>query len=249
MVIFKSQRFIESFWFPIVSPKSLALMLFLALFLIGGIYFYLRKVWFYRDPIRTPDEKGRVIASPADGKVIYIRQVKEGKVISKKLGEEIAISELSKITLEDKDGWLVGIYMSPLDVHFNYAPIKGRVEKVFYYQAKVNFPMVDLWEYFKFTFLRKAVDLFDKKFHLANERNTIILKGDDLSVALVEIADKFVNKISCFVKEGEELSLGQKISFIERGSQVDLVIFKRDIELRVKFGDQVYGGKTIIAHY
>lgn len=227
-------------------------VLIIALILIllwGGFYLFVRKVWFYRDPVRAPDEKGRVILAPADGKVIYVKEVKDGQVTSEKLGEKIPLTELAKIELEEKDGWLIGIYMSPLDVHFNYAPIAGKVERIFYYRAKTNLPMVDLWEYFNFMVLRKAVDLFGKKYHLENERNTILMRGSDLILAMAEIADKFVNKISCYIKEGDELKIGQKISFIERGSQVDLIIFKTDVEINVKFDDQVYGGKTVVARY
>jgi phosphatidylserine decarboxylase len=109
--------------------------------------------------------------------------------------------------------------------------------------------MVDLWEYFKLTYLRKAVNLFDKRFHLENERMSFYLEGDGIEVVVVEIADKFVNKIEKFVEEGDEVELGEKISFIRRGSQVDILILKSDVEIKVKFGEQVYGGKTVLAYY
>jgi len=226
------------------------IFLFFVLALILS-YIYLRKVWFYRDPAREPEESGRVVVAPCDGKVVYLRKVKKGEVVSEKKGEKIKLEEITKSDFgREESGWLIGIYMSPLDVHYNYAPIEGRVEKVVYYPAKTNLPMVDLWEYLNLTYLRRAVNLFSNRFHLENERNTIyISKGEEIKVAAVEIADKFVSKISCFVKEGDRLRLGQKISFIDRGSQVDLVIFKEEINWRVKFGDQVYGGKTVLADY
>lgn len=229
-------------------------MLWLLLFLIFALiltYVYLRKVWFYRDPLRQPEATGRVIVSPCDGKVVYLRRIEKGEVKSEKKGEVIRVREITKADFDNSEsGWLIGIYMSPLDVHYNYAPIEGKVEKIVYYPSKTNLPMVDLWEYLNLTYLRRAVNLFSHRFHLENERNTIFINREgEIRVATVEIADKFVSKINCFVKEGDFLKLGQKISFIDRGSQVDLVIFKEDLHWRVKFGDQVYGGKTVLAEY
>lgn len=220
----------------------------LIIVVFSGVYF-LRNIWFYRDPKRATPQKQGLIVSPADGKVIYIKKVKNGKVVSEKLGEKIEISEITKERLGDrpKDGWLIGIYMSPLDVHYNYSPIAAKVEGIVHTQAKVNLPMVDFWEYVKLTYLRRGVDLFAKRFHLENERNTIFLRNDSISMIVVEIADKFVNKINCFIKEGDELGTGQKLSFIERGSQVDLFILDENIDIKVKFGEQVYGAETVLA--
>ncbi|MEW6189517.1 MAG: phosphatidylserine decarboxylase, partial [Actinomycetota bacterium] len=86
------------------------------------------------------------------------------------------------------------------------------------------------------------------------ERNVLVLEGKDISVIVVEIADRFVNKITCFVREGEFLKIGQKLSFIERGSQVDLIILpprtgKENLDFKVRRSEQVYGGQTILAEY
>ncbi len=232
------------------------MLFFVSLFLILALlltlaYIYLRRVWFYRDPLRRPEANGRVIIAPCDGKVVYLKRVEKGEIKSEKKGDVIKIKEVTKADFGNAEtGWLIGIYMSPLDVHYNYAPIEGKVEKIVYYPAKTNLPMVDLWEYINLTYFRRAVNLFSHRFHFENERNTIFInKEGEIRVAAVEIADRFVSKISCFVKEGDFLRLGQKISFIDRGSQVDLVIFKGDLNWRVKFGDQVYGGKTVLAEY
>jgi len=215
----------------------------------GGIFWYLRKVWFYRDPVRVaPQEEGAILA-PADGKVVYIKPFRDGRVVAEKLGRPIPIEEIMKAPGLSDRGWIVGIYMSPLDVHFNYAPIDARVENMVHTQARVNLPMVDLWEYIRLTYLRRAVDLFSHRYRLVNERLTIFLRGRDVQLAMVEIADKFVNKIKCFITPGQAVTRGQKVSFIERGSQVDLVIFRDDVEFAVRVGQQVYGARTVVARY
>lgn len=223
----------------------IALAVIIILFISAQIY--LRKVWFFRDPKREPDGTEGSIIAPADGQVIYIKEVNADNIVCNKLGQKIPVEEISKSNTKIEDGYLIGIYMSPLDVHFNYAPIEGTIESMKHTQTKINLPMVDLWEYIRLTFLRKAIDLFGNKYHLENERNTIFIKGK-ISIAMVEIADKFVNKISCFVKQGDRVAIGQKLSFIERGSQVDLFVPK-NTQVKVDLGQQVYGGKTIVASY
>ncbi|HHV78730.1 MAG TPA: phosphatidylserine decarboxylase [Firmicutes bacterium] len=230
-----------------VTKSVLTVLIFLATCWAATLW-YLRRVWFYRDPKRTPPDNPRAILAPADGIVVYVKRFSGGKVESNKNRERIPLSEITKCSWgEWGEGWLLGIYMSPLDVHFNYAPISGEVVKIVHTPAKLNLPMVDLWEYVKLTYLRKVVDLFSHRFRLQNERNTIFLSGQGITLAMVEIADKFVNKIRCFVKEGQHVTMGEKMSFIERGSQVDLVIPADNVRMTVKTGDRVVGGETIVA--
>ena len=234
-------------------PKFLRVLLPVAAVWAAVLYF-LQRIWFYRDPIRiTPTDE--VLVSPCDGQVVYIRRVQDGQIAAQKLGETIRVNEITHADWPEGvtpgNGWLIGIYMSPLDVHFNYAPLKASVSGIVHNGAKLNLPMVDLWEYIQLTYLRRAVDLFAKRYALENERQTVflegMLEGAPLKLAMVEIADKFVNKISTYIKVGEDVRPGQKVSFIERGSQVDLFVFAEDIEFLVGVGDQVYGAQTPIA--
>ncbi len=244
--------------------------------LAAAAVWFLRRVWFYRDPVRVPPDDPAAIVAPADGKLIYARRFEGGEVVSEKLGRRIPITEITRTDFAAQDsGWIIGVYMTPLDVHYNYAPAAGVVSRVIHAQAAVNLPMLDLWEYVKITYLRRAIDLFGRKYHLSNERNTVFIDVDRpgargtepggrvggasgasgvpgagrLRIAVVEIADKFVNKIRCFVKEGDSVQAGQKLSFIERGSQVDVVIPGDDIEIVARVGQQVYGASTVIARF
>lgn len=229
-------------------PKFLRrLLTFAAIW--GAIVLFLQRIWFFRDPVRITPADEDLMISPCDGQVVYVRRVENGEIVSDKLGQKIKVSEITHADWPEGvtpgEGWLIGIYMSPLDVHFNYAPIAGKITGIVHNQVKLNLPMVDLWEYIQLTYLRRAVDLFGKRYALENERQTVFIEGR-VKVAMVEIADKFVNKISTYVQTGDQLRAGQKVSFIERGSQVDLFIFG-DIDFLVGVGDQVYGAQTPIA--
>ena len=232
------------------TTTIIPIILILFIILLTVLYLLNRFVWFYRDPERRADATGRVVISPADGQVVYIKKFVDGAVTSEKLGRQIKLDELTDLKLpEHREGWIIGIYMSPFDVHFNYAPMPGKVKSIVYTKASANLPMVDLWEYIRFSFLRRAVDNFTEAFHLTNERNSLLVEGPGFDYAVIEIADKFVNKISCYVREDMKVEPGTKVGFIDRGSQVDLIIYKTDIEFKVKPGQQVYGAKTVLATY
>ncbi|HHY92154.1 MAG TPA: phosphatidylserine decarboxylase [Firmicutes bacterium] len=218
--------------------------------MLGGGYWYLRSVYFFRDPVRHPPDDPAAILAPCDGTVVYVKRLHGGVIEADKLGRAIPLPELHRSVHGFDAGWLIGIYMSPLDVHFNYAPVTASVNDVVHTPAATNLPMVDLWEYVNLTFLRRAVDLFAHRYHLVNERNTIFLRAEGRPpLAMVEIADKFVNKISCFVTAGDRVQAGQKVSFIARGSQVDLIIGEPEIEVLVQAGRHVTGAETVVARW
>jgi len=72
---------------------------------------------FFRDPERTVPNKEKIVVSPADGRVLFVKDVLEDKFINGKAK-------------------LVAIFMSPLNVHVNRIPITGKVEYVKYIQGE-----------------------------------------------------------------------------------------------------------------
>jgi phosphatidylserine decarboxylase len=76
-------------------------------------------LFFFRDPERkVPDEKD-VLAAPADGKIILIRDVYEPKYLKKDVKE-------------------ISIFMSPVDVHVNRAPCDGKVKQVVHNKGRFH---------------------------------------------------------------------------------------------------------------
>ena len=70
-------------------------------------------LWFFRDPERTIPEEAlkdeSIIMSPADGRVVEIKDVKEDHYLK-------------------SDAIQISIFLSPLDVHVNRSPVTGLVE-------------------------------------------------------------------------------------------------------------------------
>lgn len=214
----------------ILLPLNSVLRAALVWFLTLAAFFAFLAYRFYRDPERTVPARADVIVSPADGKVIYIRESHNGTLpVSTKHGREYRLEELTRTPFYSQEAVVVGISMSFLDVHVNRAPIAGRVI------LQRHFPG-------RFGSLRRPEMVFE------NERGTTVIAQDELQVAVVQIASRLVRQVAAFVREGQEVVLGQRIGIIRLGSQVDLVL-PRDVKLTVQPGEQVRAGESIIATF
>ncbi len=187
---------------------------------------------FYRDPDRDVPERDDVIVSPADGEIVYVR-VSEGGVlpVSSKKGKRYTLQELTRTPLEVQDAVVVGIAMSFLDVHVNRAPVAGRV-----------------------ALLKHVPGLFgslrDSRMVFENERTTTIIRQGNIDFAIVQIASRLVRQIATFVREGDDVALGQRIGVIRLGSQVDLVLPEVDgLTVLAEPGQRVVAGTSIIARW
>jgi phosphatidylserine decarboxylase len=200
-----------------------------ALFTVVGFSALFLIFRFYRDPERQIPEEPGVIVSPADGRIIYIREVRKGTIPQSIKGRsDIKLPELAKTKLLNDDNCLIGIMMTLMDVHVNRAPISGKVVQ------NKHFP-------------GKFLSLKDRASLTANERNTIVFDKDGMLVGIVQIASKQVRKIVSYVSEDEDVRIGQRVGAILLGSQVDVILPKQRVTIMVKEGQQVYAGETILA--
>ncbi len=158
-------------------------------------------VYFFRDPNRTISIEADIIVSAADGKVTRIE--------------------------ENENGKLVSVFLSPLDVHINRAPIAGKIVEVDYIRGK-----------------KVPATRNDASF--INERNSIKIEGEKMTVVCTQIAGIVARRIVCWNKLGDNLEIGQKYGLIKFSSRTDLLM-PDNVEILVKIGDRVVGGETIIA--
>ena len=187
-------------------------------------------VRFYRDPDRVPPEAGNLIVAPADGIVKYIKRIEKGNIpFSAKGKEKVRLSGPLLNILKDGEGYLIGIAMTFLDVHVTRAAINGKLS---------------YFEHVPGSFISLKRDEAPYR----NERLIEIIDNDKCKIGLIQIASRLVRRIVAYVREGDELDLGQKIGMITFGSQVDVVLPKlRGLEIKVGNGQQVYAGTSIIA--
>jgi phosphatidylserine decarboxylase len=86
-------------------------------FIILSLVLLIFTLSFFRDPDRKSPGKDNVIVSPADGRVLLVKEVDDNKYIKEKARQ-------------------ISIFMSPLNVHVNRIPIDGKVEYLKYHHGK-----------------------------------------------------------------------------------------------------------------
>src|SRR5262245_21930199 len=160
---------------------------------------------FFRDPERRVPAIAGAALSPADGRVTDV--------------------------VDDVDEWVgpavrVSIFLSPLDVHVNRAPIAGRVAAVTCTPGRF-------------------VAAYKADAGVVNERCTLHLEGDCGHVTVVQIAGVLARRIVCRVEPGDKLEAGERFGMIRFGSRTDCVM-PRGTDVRVRVGDHVRGGETVI---
>jgi phosphatidylserine decarboxylase len=79
-----------------------------------------------------------------------------------------------------------------------------------------------------------------------NEQNIATVRGEGIEVTFKQIAGLIARRIVFDYKEGDWLERGQRVGLIKFGSRVD-VILPAEAEIRVKVGQAVSGGSTVLA--
>lgn len=87
-----------------------------AILIILPILFLIFSINFFRDPERITPDKDNVVVSPADGRVIIIKDFEDKKFINEPAKQ-------------------ISIFMSPLNVHVNRIPINGKITYLKYHEG------------------------------------------------------------------------------------------------------------------
>jgi phosphatidylserine decarboxylase len=160
--------------------------------------------YFFRDPERQTPADPNAIVAPADGRVTRVSSIAEN-------GDQ---------------GTVVSIFLSPLDVHINRAPIAGRITHVAYTRGK---------------FLMATRE----DASLVNEQNALTIDGERATVVCKQIAGILARRIVCWKHAGESVALGERFGLIKFSSRTDLLL-PANVEVLVPVGARVKGGATII---
>ena len=161
---------------------------------------------FFRDPERAVPAIGNAVLSPADGTVTAVDEAVDPFV-----GPALRVS----------------IFLSPLDVHVNRAPIAGLVVDTAYTRGRF-------------------VAAYNPDAGEVNERCTIRIQGESARVTVVQIAGVVARRIVCRVAAGQKLEAGERIGMIRFGSRTDCFM-PRGTTVHVAQGDRVTGGVTVLA--
>src|SRR5690606_15113779 len=116
----------------------------------------------------------------------------------------------------------VSVFMSPLNVHVNRSPLTGKVEYVKYHPGKY----LVAWH---------------PKSSTENERTTVVIGNNHVTLLLRQIAGAMARRIKYYVKEGNTIEQNAEFGFIRFGSRVD-IYFPLGTKIEVNIGDKVQGG-------
>ena len=121
----------------------------------------------------------------------------------------------------------VSIFLNVFDVHVNRVPVSGTVSLV---------------EYREGAFL----NALNAESAVHNEQTLITIDTGEYSVSFKQIAGLLARRIVCNLREGDRVIRGQRMGLIKFGSRTDILL-PASVELRVKAGDRVKGGSSVLA--
>jgi phosphatidylserine decarboxylase len=193
---------------------------FIILFVVPALFFLALGWWiasalsflltafmafFFRDPERNCPVDDHIVVSPADGRVVAAVPV-----------DERAHNSPTQIS----------IFLSPLDVHINRAPIGGEIIDVVYKPGAFHIASRDIAS-------------------VENEQNVVTIRGDKLTVVFRQIAGVLARRIVLWRKKGDRVALGERVGLMKFSSRMD-VILPVEVEVLVQKGDRVIGGVSVL---
>lgn len=147
----------------------------------------------------------------------------DGKVI---LIQNVTVDDqLEEEGLKDKS-LKISIFLSLFDVHINRIPCSGEIVELRHKRGKF-------------------LPAFKDGASIENEQVSMLISYNDYKILVKQIAGVIARRIVCWASVGDKIERGQRYGLIRFGSRVDIFLPDR-IELRVKIGEKVKGGETIL---
>jgi phosphatidylserine decarboxylase len=177
--------------------------------------------FFFRDPDRISPDDDNVVLAPADGRVLVagaaLADAAPPSEQDPQRGSRAGVPEWQQIS----------IFLSPMDVHVNRIPVSGRVTRVSYTPGKF-------------------LPAYRHDAGGTNERSEIWIDHRGQPIVARQIVGILARRVVCRVPVGAEVRAGDRFGIMKFGSRMDLFL-PVTATIRVKVGDAVRGGETVIA--
>ncbi|HBR22063.1 MAG TPA: phosphatidylserine decarboxylase family protein [Nitrospiraceae bacterium] len=203
-------------------------------------------LYFFRDPERQIPDGENIFVSPADGKIILIKNIQgdtipsllkgNKDVIARSFSDEaIFESEIATPSARNdmaevftgENGFIeISIFMSPFNVHVNRAPCDGKIKNIQHNKGK---------------FMAAYKD--DASFKNENIEMELETKYGDILVR--QVAGYVARRAVCRANIGDSLRRGERYGIIKFSSRLD-VYLPKETAIKVKLGDKVKAGETVI---
>ncbi|OFV90035.1 MAG: hypothetical protein A3G76_16205 [Acidobacteria bacterium RIFCSPLOWO2_12_FULL_65_11] len=124
--------------------------------------------------------------------------------------------------------WLqVSIFLSPMDVHVNRIPVSGRVTRVVFTRGRF-------------------LPAYRHDAAAVNERSELWIDHGGQTIVARQVVGILARRVVCRVEAGADVRAGDRFGIMKFGSRMD-VFLPLTAMVRVKVGDAVRGGETVMA--
>jgi phosphatidylserine decarboxylase len=137
------------------------------------------------------------------------------------------VTDVVDFTRDGQELTRVSIFLNVFNVHVNRTPIAGVIRDVQYKSGKF-------------------VDARHPQCSDINEQNLVTLDGEGKVVQFKQIAGLLARRLVFTKRVGDAVARGERIGMMKFGSRMD-VIFDRGAAVKVKVGDKVVGGTSVLA--
>jgi len=153
-----------------------------------------------------------------------------GLVVSPGHGKIDVIETISEPKFMGGECQRVSMFLSVIDVHVQNAPVGGKVA------------------FFKYT-IGQFLNALKAESAVHNENVYLGFEASDppgQKIGVRVIAGVLARRIVPYVEQGNEVARGDRIGLVQFGSRADIYLSK-SAKVKVKLGDHVTGGETVIA--
>ena len=147
-------------------------------------------------------------------------------ILSAADGRVCSLERVKEYLFLEGEGIAVGVYLSLFDVHVNRNSTSGIVRFLLHKPGKF-------------------IPAFRKKSSEYNEQQIIGIENERGRILIKQIAGSVARRIVCCLRLGDVVKAGDRFGMIKFGSRVEHIL-PADTEVKVKIGDKVRAGESII---
>jgi phosphatidylserine decarboxylase len=138
------------------------------------------------------------------------------------------VTDIAPATWDGMRRTRISIFLNVFDVHVNRSPIAGVIRAARYQEGKF-------------------LNAMNSACADCNEQNVVTVEGEGQTLVFKQIAGLLARRIVFTKQVGDSVARGERIGMMKFGSRMD-VFLDPLADLKVKVGDRVKGGSTVLAY-